>query len=537
MSEFCPKCREELTKSERLKKYYCSSCGYQKKFDETAEEQLEIIEEPLGERLTIQEKEELRNTQRLSRKLDKEFVTDCPECGGEFLYEDGLIYCQNCGKNHVGIARETKVKSFRKLTKPDKKIGFVCPICGEKYSVINGEIYCKNCDRDILEGTEKLSFDKKIDLVCPKCKGDYIYDEDTGKIACGICGYQPSIENKEFVIDSDSSEVMSIECDKCGSNAGYKIIKGQVICKSCGDEIDKELYKKSKLKKVIDKDGVVAKRLSSKTIKCINCGNMVEGFAEYKTEFCPSCGTINVVVEDQASLRVEPNKIIPYKLNKGDIIKVLENFAELESLSIKATGTWRQVYVPFWQFHFEGAKVWFKKKNTNIDKNGKVHSFVLEEGREELPLDDFWISAREEFSENMSFDFSKIDMSLAINYSPEALHCMTERYNVGTTEADVKVQDAVYDYLCRCIKNQKRTLKLMMVNDIELNFGTYKNEFQQVLIPTWQNVCEINGENYFIYIEGQNGEIKIAGWELEEKVEKDKTEIIVKNVLGVLSWL
>ena len=33
MTDKCPNCGEILTKNERLRKYYCSSCGYQIKFD------------------------------------------------------------------------------------------------------------------------------------------------------------------------------------------------------------------------------------------------------------------------------------------------------------------------------------------------------------------------------------------------------------------------------------------------------------------------------------------------------------------------
>ena len=50
MTDKCPNCGEILTKNERLRKYYCSSCGYQIKFDsikvdDIPKKEMEKIEE------------------------------------------------------------------------------------------------------------------------------------------------------------------------------------------------------------------------------------------------------------------------------------------------------------------------------------------------------------------------------------------------------------------------------------------------------------------------------------------------------------
>ncbi len=135
-------------------------------------------------------------------------------------------------------------------------------------------------------------------------------------------------------------------------------------------------------------------------------------------------------------------------------------------------------------------------------------------------------------------------MEKAIEYSPEILDILTERYNIGTTEAEVIANDMIYDYLYELIWSKKDGLKALLFNTLDLDYGTYKSEFQQVLIPTWQNLCEINNEQYFFTINGQNGDIKIAGYGIKrnlqrEKFEdiKEKTENIVTGVLDVLSWL
>ena len=541
----CPQCGGDLLKSERLKRYYCDDCGYKisaENFSEAKEETLGLDEK--AERLTIQEMEENRNEKRINENLDKRYLTDCPSCGGDFVYENGEIFCKECGKTHQATAREKEMKTFNRTKKPDRKIGFICPDCGEKYSVVNGEIYCKICDAKILEDREELQKDKKFEYSCPKCTGEYGFDESTGKIACKTCGYQPPIENKEFVIDKDNSGIISVECDKCGSNSGYNIVNGKVICKSCGDEINKEVFERKKRKKYLEKDGVVAKRLTTKEIKCKNCGGKVVGFSEYKTEICENCGTINVVVEDIESLRLEPNKIIPYLVAKDRCEKILEIYRETKGLKAKTIGTWKKVYVPFWHFRYEGAKYWYKKKRSSVDENNNYKSVVLFEGKGETSLSDIWISGREEFIEDMSFDMNKIDMGKAVVYTPETLDTMTERYNVGTAEASVRGQDKVHDYIFEIVSNKKEGFFSFGFNDIELNFGTYKDEFEQVLIPTWQNLVEIKNEQYFICVNGQNGEVKIAGLDLAKKVQAEKVEEVLdkgndalEKVFKVLSWL
>lgn len=536
----CPQCGGDLKKSERLKRYYCDDCGYKIFFEGTKSETFPKTVN-IEERLTVQELEENVNTKSLNENLDKKYLAACPFCGGEFVFENGEIFCKECRKVHKITPVEIKTKILKKNQNPHRKIGFNCPRCGEKYTVIKGEIYCKTCDAELLEETEP---DKKLNYLCPKCKGEYIYDATTGKIACKNCDYQPEIENKEYVIDSDKSGIKTIQCNECGSNSGYDIVEGKIICKSCGNEINKEVFEGEKRKKYIEKDGVVAKRLSTKEIKCQNCGGKVVGFCEYKTEFCPNCGTINVVIEELESLRLEPNKIITYLIDKEQCDKTLANFSEIREIKVKIINSWKKVYVPFWHFHYEGAKYWYKKKRSNVDEHNDYTSFVLAEGKGEILIDDVWISGREEFAEEMIFDLKKIDMKKAIIYTAEALDTMTERYNVGTAEASVMGQDKVYDYIYKDVRDKKNGLLALAFNEIELNFGTYKNEFEQVLIPTWQNLLEIKNELYFVCINGQNGEVKIAGLDLEKKVQKEKIEEALDKgnkafdkILDVLSWL
>lgn len=539
----CPQCGGDLLKSERLKRYYCDDCGYKISIDEFKEEESLALDEQ-GERLTVQEIEEINNDKRISENLDKAYITHCASCGGEFVCENGKIFCKECGKVHQSTVKEKEIKIFKKNIKPDRTIGFICPFCEEKYSVVNGEIYCKTCDAKILEDREELQKDRKFEYSCPKCTGEYAFDETTGKIACKTCGYQPPIENKEYVVDTDNSGIISVECDKCGSNSGYSIVNGKVICKSCGDEINREVFEKGKRKKYLEKDGIVAKRLTTKEIKCKNCGGKVVGFSEYKTEICENCGTINVVVEEIESLRLEPNKIIPYLVAKDRCEKILEIYSETKGLKIKVTSAWKKVYVPFWHFHYEGAKYWYKKKRSSVDEHNNYKSIILFEGKGETSLSDIWISGREEFIEDMSFDMNKIDMGKAVVYTPETLDTMTERYNVGTAEASVLGQDKVYDYIFEIVSNKKEGFFSFGFNDIELNFGTYVDEFEQVLIPTWQNLVEIKNEQYFICINGQNGEVKIAGLDLAKKVQAEKVEEALDRgsealgkVFKVLSWL
>ena len=141
MTDKCPNCGEILTKNERLRKYYCSSCGYQIKFDS-----IKVDDIP---------KKEMEKIEESKIEESNDFIINCPECGGEYTFENGEIYCKTCGKNHELKSSEVKSKIFQKVRTTDEvKIGFFCPKCGEKYSVINGEIYCKNCDK-----LNKLLFD------------------------------------------------------------------------------------------------------------------------------------------------------------------------------------------------------------------------------------------------------------------------------------------------------------------------------------------------------------------------------------------
>lgn len=520
MLDKCPNCGEVLTKSERMKKYYCTSCGYQIKFDEA-----KTLEE-------VDEKDEAQENDTFYSEpvnYNSEYNMSCSYCGGEYVYDNGDIYCSECGKYPLRTENNTMEKKPKMKKIKIMREGFYCLRCGEKYSVVDGNIFCKTCDKDIVED-EELKKDKKVDVVCPKCGGEYYFDEETGKIACKSCNYQPSIENKDYIIDEDNSEIMAVECGKCGSNSGYRFIEDKVVCKSCGAEIERKEFEKAKHKKALHNDGVIAKKLSKKTVNCKNCGYGVEGFDFYKTEFCPKCGTINVVIEDLESLRLEPNKIIPYELSEQEAKKVLETYGIQNNLRMKLTDSLKKIYIPFWEFNFEKAKVYYNKKYNYTDENGKRKTIMLEAGTEEVDLSNVWILGKDEIRNEIKFDMNKIDMSKAVDYTPELLDVLTERYNVGTTEAEVIAGDILYDYIYDVIWKKKKMEGGVFFNSLDVDYKTKKTEFQQVLIPTWQGICKINSEQYFFMINGQTSEIEIAGFGKKNNLKK-----LVEGVLDMFS--
>ena len=451
----CPQCGGDLKYSERLKRYYCDDCGYR----------VSSLEEVKNseEKLTIEEQKEKENVNRKIEIIDEKYVIDCPYCEGELLNEKEKIICGTCGK-------EYKIPE-KKSIKEDKEI-----------------------KKD------------KLNIYCTHCKGEYYYNELTGKLACKTCGYQPSIANKEKIVDEDKSRIKVIECNSCGSNSGYEVVDGKIICKSCHREIE---MIDSKTNKIIDKDGIVAKHLKKQSIICKNCGQNIEGFDFYKTELCPNCGTINVVIEDENSLRVEPNKIVPFSRNKEEILGRIKELEKLKGIKINLQGKFKKVYIPFWHFHFEGAKFWFKKKYSYEDKFGVIRSMILEEGKEEMPLPDMWISAKENFGS--AFDLGSISLEKAENYSPNILDTYVERYDVGTTEAYTIANDEVYEYLYDTVWNRKKGFKLILANFMELDFGTYKKDFFQVLLPFWEGRCVVKNKECFFTISDVTGEIVIYG--------------------------
>lgn len=462
----CPQCGGDLKYSQRLKRYYCDDCGYRTfsleilAKEETKKEELINLEE----KLLVEEIEEIETIIRRRELVDKKYIINCPHCKGELVADGGKILCLTCK---------------REYQRPEIKFS---------------------------EENKKMKKDK-FNFHCPQCNGEYSYDEFSGKLSCNTCDYQPSIGSKEKVIDTDEySYIKAIECHSCGSNSGYELVQGKVLCKSCHNEIE---AKDLKPKKIIEKDGLVAKNLEKKSISCKNCGKKVEGFDFYKTELCPNCGTINVIIEEEASLRVEPDKIILFSLKKEEIIQKINEFAKIKGIRIRLQGKVKKVYIPFWNFNFQGAKVWYKKKYSYEDRLGFVKSMILEEDKEEINVPDIWIAAKENFGEE--FDLSKIPMEKAEKYTPHILDTYVERYDVGTTEAYTKANDEVYEYLYNIFWTRKKSFNLISPNFMELNYGTYKKDFLQILLPFWEGMCTIKNKECFFTISDITGEIVIYG--------------------------
>lgn len=492
--EFCPNCGSQMIKNEKFKKYSCFSCGYQIKFDELS---------------SLEEINDFNSFESVIPQL-------CPECHGKYVHRGGVISCLYCGKtlekankdikNRIEHRKYYSISTDTYNYKTEGYYKYICPHCNKDLIEYKEKWYCEFCNHSKLK-EERLKYRDKFYTNCPSCGGEFEFNEATLKISCKSCGFQPEISNKEKVIDEDFSSIEAVQCRECGSNEGFSLINNEYVCKSCGNHLDKNTFKINYLNNYLEKDGLIARSLEEKSISCKNCGSPVTGFKYFKTEICEHCNTINVIIEDINSLRVEPNRISEFKSNLEDIENIFNNFFQSKNISPSIISPFKKIYIPFWNFHFEKGIIKYVPENKKLENFVRTEESSLERDYFILPLSDIWICAKKEYGEDFFYSKS-MNYEDTVEYDSSCLNIQTDRYNLGSAQTFTKADLLNADYIKKNIAKLEN-LDIGEFIDFKVYYGTTKYKIEHILLPFWQIVVELKGRHYLLNINDKNKAIHI----------------------------
>lgn len=309
--------------------------------------------------------------------------------------------------------------------------------------------------------------------------------------------------------------ITSYKCPSCGAGIDFKPALQKFHCDYCLSEYTEkeiaDLYKQLEEENTQD-DIVEDKSLAS--YNCNSCGATVITDDTTTSTFCYYCHN-PVIISDRLSGDFQPNKMIPFAIDKEKAKETFLNWATKKKFVPKEFYSSSQLekitgmYLPYWWANYKVSVDYLGEGQiNNVHRSGDTE-YKETKKYEIIRKGDIDINNVEELA------FTKIDNNLlngiapyneneAINFSmPYLSGFFAEQYNISEEEITPKIEEQVNRY----------TKSLINDTISEFNFVDEKNNNSEILskkmyytlLPAWILTYQYEGKTYVFAVNGQTG--------------------------------
>ena len=241
-------------------------------------------------------------------------------------------------------------------------------------------------------------------------------------------------------------------------------------------------------------------------MRCTSCGAELAVNGVESSTFCAYCGQATVVA-DRVEDYLEPDYIIPFKVNKEDAERIIrahlnEGFFIPKKIKNFETEKLRGIYVPFWLFdmYYHDKQFYKYKKKQGKTTVTRYEYFEGDTNYRRLTLD-----ASSNLNDDSSTRLEPYDMRQLKEFDMAYLSgYYSDRFDVGVADItpaavmkamklfDSEVQKELYH------KNGKLVSR-------DPDFTVNKTEY--ALLPAWFLTVKNDGKSYTFLVNGQTGKM------------------------------
>ena len=291
---------------------------------------------------------------------------------------------------------------------------------------------------------------------------------------------------------------MNFQCRNCNGNMVFSPEKQRIYCPYCdGEDCDEQ-------------------RGDDSLTICPSCGGELETGEFTSATQCPFCGNY-IILDKRVSGQYRPDKVIPFKLSKKDVVAVLEKefqdriFTPSSFLSEKTLVDMKGYYVPFFMYDYHvDSKYVCDATTSNSWWEGNYHCSetayykLYREMRadyDNVPVD----ASKEMYDDTMDL-LEPFDYQLLTDFDPRVMSgFLGETYNMSEDELAERAEKKIAGSATSIMKESMSRFSLSAPEVNEQNLTRGKTEF--ALIPVWKYIYT-HGSNYYeFYINGQSGKV------------------------------
>ena len=310
--------------------------------------------------------------------------------------------------------------------------------------------------------------------------------------------------------------ITSYKCPNCGAGIDFKPALQKFRCDYCLSEYTEgeiaEIYKNLEEEETSQDDIVEDKSLASYT--CNSCGATVVTDDTTASTFCYYCHN-PVIISDRLSGGFQPNKMIPFTIDKEKAKETFLNWATKKKFVPKEFYSSSQLekitgmYLPYWwadckvDVDYEGegnmVNVWqsgdteyTETKKYKIVRKGNIHINNVEE-LAFTKIDDNLLNGIAPYKENEAINFSM----------PYLSGFFAEQYNISEEEITPKIVESVERYTKILISNTISEFNNIDEKDNKIEI--ISKEMSYTLLPAWILTYQYEGKTYVFAVNGQTG--------------------------------
>ncbi|MBQ3301071.1 MAG: hypothetical protein IJH04_02755 [Eggerthellaceae bacterium] len=395
---------------------------------------------------------------------------------------------------------------------------------------------------------------------CPNCNGRLRFNGELGKLQCEFCESTFTLEEVEALFaekqgQADAKAAGDRAAEVTGEDvpnattAGQlaynqalaegkspqqaaKAAKAAMAAASAGVGVSAAEASKSAATKVDvaplqpDEDAVHAYLNRSdpnsfdesalRAYNCPACGAQLMVDQTTAVTSCPYCGN-NAVVPGQLSDVLEPDCLIPFKLDKEAAVSALKSYyggkrflpdAFTENNHIEEV---QGVYVPFWlysgvgsadmTFNAENVRTWHDHDYDYVETDHYVLQRVGTVKFDKIPVDGSTKMPDAHMDAIEPYDYSEL-VPFSMAYLPGYL---TDRYDLGADECKKRATDRA------CVTTESEIASTahgyMGVSVANSRSNAAWNEASYALLPVWMLHTKWKGEDFLFAMNGQTGKL------------------------------
>jgi DNA-directed RNA polymerase subunit RPC12/RpoP len=316
-------------------------------------------------------------------------------------------------------------------------------------------------------------------------------------------------------------------CLNCGGEAVFDTSSQKMKCPFCDAEYETDALKsyEEALKEDVDDDmhfempsSEWAKEENEKVkrYKCNTCGGRIIANAEEGVTTCPYCDS-EIIITEQFSGDIRPDKVIPFKLNKKQAIAELYKYFHSKKLlpddfkDKRHLQEIKGVYVPFWLYSAKATGS-FRMRATRVrvfplgDYIYTETSFfaLLRSGT--LDFNNVPVDGSEKMADDMMESLEPYDLNDGVDFNTAYLAgFLADRYDVESDTASARANERI-----RNTTTEHFMHTAIGYNSVDIEHSSIKldeSKATYALLPVWLLTTKWQGKKYVFAMNGQTGKM------------------------------
>jgi len=323
-------------------------------------------------------------------------------------------------------------------------------------------------------------------------------------------------------------------CPNCGARMSFSPDGQSLVCDFCtsGGAVDTT----GDLAEEKDFFGAMAtlrghsKPIARQVFHCKGCGAEFILPPDQISASCAYCTSPHVVSLEESRELIDPDAIIPHTLNRKNAVQLLVEWVKENNFVPQGkVQPPRGFYLPVWTFDFAGYISYSGQRYEDEDNPFKQGSRnrvkVTERGDYPVYIDDLVLPANHDYRDMVLMLIATYNFRESKPYDTRYLaNWPAEAYEIALGDASLEARSRAYK---QYKKKLQRDMKLMNMTSSSANLAI--DSYKLLMLPVWLTTYPYDGEEYHVFINGQNGAVR---GELPREVLKAN-----KKNGGILGWL